>query len=347
MVTRTDPGPRAWIDDEVTRLREWGTHRTYPMPPIEQVWTIGAGGRCALRLVDPSGHVSREHAHLFHDQSRWAIRDLGSKNGTRLDGAPRQEFPLAPGAEVGIGPITLIAESRRLAVLRGFLARLLGLGAERSAEVDRALRAVRAAATRGGALVLCGEGDLVPIARSLHREALGDDRPFVVCDPRRVAVGHREGLRAMEAATGGTMCVRARRLPHDFEEVSLALREPTSRVQLVVCTDDDADPRTRLGDPIEIPPLARRRDELDQIVEEYARDALASLAAGPEGFTRADHAWVIDHAASSLPEIEKGTRRLVALRQAGSIARAAARLGMSHVALAQWIGRRRLPRGSS
>jgi molybdenum-dependent DNA-binding transcriptional regulator ModE len=52
---------------------------------------------------------------------------------------------------------------------------------------------------------------------------------------------------------------------------------------------------------------------------------------------------VIQHSASSLPEIEKGTRRLVAIRQAGSIAQAAARLGMSHVALSQWIGRRRLP----
>ena len=33
--------------------------------------------------------------------------------------------------------------------------------------------------------------------------------------------------------------------------------------------------------------------------------------------------------------------RLVAIRQAGSISRAAARLGMSHVALSQWLGRRR------
>jgi hypothetical protein len=52
---------------------------------------------------------------------------------------------------------------------------------------------------------------------------------------------------------------------------------------------------------------------------------------------------VIEHSAPSLPAIEKGTRRLVAIRQAGSLAQAAGRLGMSHVALSQWIGRRRLP----
>jgi pSer/pThr/pTyr-binding forkhead associated (FHA) protein len=348
MLTRTDdPGAGAWLlDDEVTRLREWGSDRTYPVPPPGEAWTIGAADTCALRLVDPSRQVSREHARLFHDGARWAIADLESKNGTRLDGARRHAFPLGPGAEVGFGKITLIAEGGRLIALRRLLARLLGLGAERTAAVDRALRTVRTAALGRGTLVLCGERDLVPIARTVHLQMLGEGRPFVICDPRRAAVRHREGLRAMEAATGGTMCVRARRLPPDFEEVSLALRNPAVRVRLVVCTDDTADPRVALGDAIVLPPLARRRGELDRIIDEYARDAIEGLGAGPAGFTHADRAWVIEHAASSLPEIEKATRRLVAIRQAGSIAGAAARLGMSHVALAQWIARRRSPRGT-
>jgi hypothetical protein len=198
---------------------------------------------------------------------------------------------------------------------------------------------------------VCGTGDLVPIVRSLHARTLGSGRPFVVCDPRRrrfegsmrASESYREGVPAMEAAAGGTLCVRARRLPPDFPEVSLALRDPASRVRLVMCTDDEADARAVLADPITIPPLTRRRAELGRIIDEYARDAVASLAAGPGGFTRADHAWVLEHSAASLPEIEKATRRLVAIRQAGSIAKAAARLGMSHVALAQWTGRRRLP----
>ncbi len=349
--TWTDPGTREWsIGDEVTHLREWGTHRIHVLPAAGEV-TIGAAESCELRLIDPAGRVSRRHACLFREQDRWVIRDLGSRNGTWLDGSRRLAFLLEPGAEVSMGQITLIAESPALLALRAFLARLLGWDADRVAAIDRAVRSLRIAATRRRALMLCGERDLVPIAHSLHRRTLGDGRPFVVCDPRRrssaasvrATESLREGLAAMGAAPGGTLCVRARRLPPDFDEVSRALRNPASRVQLVVCTDDAADARALLADPIVIPPLARRRAELGRIVEEYAHEVIESLGAAATGFTPADRDWVMAHSAASLPEVEKGARRLVAIRQAGSIAQAAARLGMSHVALSQWIGRRRLP----
>jgi hypothetical protein len=42
-----------------------------------------------------------------------------------------------------------------------------------------------------------------------------------------------------------------------------------------------------------------------------------------------------------LPDIQKATLRLIAIRQAGTIAGGAALLGMSHVALGQWLERRR------
>jgi len=350
-VTRTDLDVDAWIiDDEVIHLREWGTHRIHPLPPDREAVTIGAGESCELRLIDPSRRVSRVHARLSREGSWWMIRDLDSKNGTRLDGARRPMAALAPGVEIGLGRITLIAESRGLIALRGFLARLLGWSADRLAAIDHALRALRMAAAQRGSLTVCGQGDLVPIVHSLHLRTLGAGRPFIVCDPRRrssaasvrAAVSRREGLSAMATAGGGTLCMRTRRLPRDFFEVSLAVRDPASRVQLAVCTEE-VDARTLLANPIVIPPLARRRAELDRIIEEYAHDAVQALAADATGFVRADRDWVIEHSASSLPEIEKGTRRLVAIRQAGSITQAAGRLGMSHVALAQWIGRRRLP----
>jgi Inner membrane component of T3SS, cytoplasmic domain len=346
--TRTDATAAAWlIDDELLHLREWGTHRIYPLPAAGGEITIGAGHACALRLMDPMWRVSREHARLSREHARWMIRDLNSRNGTRLDGARRFAFPLFPGVEVGLGRLTLIAESRALIALRDFLGRLLGWTQDRIVAIDRALRALRTAATRRGALIVCGTGDLVPIAHSLHCRTLGGARPFVVCDPRRQEADapavYREGRPALEAATGGTLCLRAQRLPRDFPEISLALRDPSLHVRLVLCTDDASDARTQLADPIIVPPLRRRSAELGRIVDEYARDAIAELAAEETGFSRADRDWVLACSASTLPEIEKGARRLVALRQTGSITGAAARLGMSHVALSQWIGRRRLP----
>jgi hypothetical protein len=51
----------------------------------------------------------------------------------------------------------------------------------------------------------------------------------------------------------------------------------------------------------------------------------------------------MEHAATSLGEIEKATLRLTAIRMDGSIGRAAERLGMAPVSLRRWIGRRELP----
>ena len=78
------------------------------------------------------------------------------------------------------------------------------------------------------------------------------------------------------------------------------------------------------------------------MIDEYGADAVVALDA-KVSFTSADREWVREHSAGSLPEIEKGSLRLVALREGGSIVRAASILEMSHSSLTEWIGRRRLP----
>lgn len=125
--------------------------------------------------------------------------------------------------------------------LRRFLARLIGWTRHR--DVDQALRSLDVAATHRAHLVLCGTGDLVPIAYALHRRTLGADRPFVVCDPRR---GNRpasarspancdSGIAALAAAAGGSLCVRRARLPDDFSSLVPRLRAALD-VQYVVCS---------------------------------------------------------------------------------------------------------------
>jgi hypothetical protein len=95
--------------------------------------------------------------------------------------------------------------------------------------------------------------------------------------------------------------------------------------------------------PIIVPPLAQRSAELNRIIAEFAGDALFELGAPTSSFTAADHAWVREHAAASLTEIEAATLRLIALRTSRNLSDAAARLGMSPVSLSRWIGRRKLP----
>ena len=54
------------------------------------------------------GHrtISRRHAELFEKAGLLMIRDLGSLNGTIVDGQRIKEAPLPPGAEFTIGPLT-------------------------------------------------------------------------------------------------------------------------------------------------------------------------------------------------------------------------------------------------
>jgi FHA domain-containing protein len=350
--THTDATGGWAIDDEVVQLRRWGTATMYglPRPPVREL-TVGAAETCGLQLDDRSGRVSRLHARLVRRQTRWLLRDEGSKNGVWIDGALRGELMLTPGLEIRIGGVTLIAESPLLSALRSFLARLLGWRNERSGLLDQALRAVRMAATRRTALVLCGEGDLVPIARAIHRRVRSSTRPFVVCDPRRqagqatvrAAENHAAGMEALAAAAGGSLCVRSRRLPADYSQVVEALRDPTSQVQLIVCAEGSRECERCRVTPIVIPPLAARADEIDRIIHEYAHDAMAALGAPRSVFQAADHDWVREHAAGSLPEIEKATLRLIAIRTTPNVSQAAERLGMAAVSLSRWAGRRAMP----
>jgi membrane-bound lytic murein transglycosylase D len=55
---------------------------------------LGRDANCTLRIDDEG--VSRLHAEIYRMGSQWFARDLGSRNGTYLDGAPITEAPL-PG----------------------------------------------------------------------------------------------------------------------------------------------------------------------------------------------------------------------------------------------------------
>lgn len=349
--TKSELGGSWLVEDEPIGLRRWATDTVHPFPHQPGEWIIGAAEGCWLQLQDDAGRVSRQHARLIHDSGQWIVADLHSKNGVHHDGARRQTVVLAPGVEIGIGGITLIAESPKLAALRELLTRLIGWSSARQEDVDLALRAVRVAATLRGSLQLCGAGDLVAIAQLLHRHTLGDGRPFIVCDPRRrradpsarSATNYASGLEALAAATGGTLCIWQSRQPEDFDKVVEARRRPDSRVQLVVCTHTLQASDPLIASPIVFPPLSERASELDRIIDEFAVDAGATP---DEPLTLVDREWLHQHEAGTLSRIAKATRRLVAIRRAdGVITRAAAQLGMAHGTLSEWFARRTLEIG--
>jgi hypothetical protein len=235
-------------------------------------------------------------------------------------------------------------------LLRRYVCRILGW--KRTSEaVDGAMRTLRMAAAGTGVLMLVGDDDLVPVARSLHRHVLGPDRPFVVCDPGRCQVqansrgaeNYERAPAAWSAATGGTLCLRRERLPKDWEMIAERVTHPAAQVRIVICGGSH-----KLGLPVQslpiwVPAISDRAGDIDRLITEYAQDAFARFDLGRTSLPSTDHAWVRSHSAWSHSALEKATSRLVAVRISEDLGEAATRLGMNRIALTRWVVRRKLP----
>jgi len=69
---------------------------------------IGRMPECAVVLSDPN--VSRRHAEVLRVNEAFMVRDLGSTNGTKVNGSPIREQYLATGDNITVGSTTLVFE---------------------------------------------------------------------------------------------------------------------------------------------------------------------------------------------------------------------------------------------
>lgn len=68
---------------------------------------IGRGADSDLVVADPS--VSERHARLRLDDGVWTLADLGSVNGSWVDGeAVQADLPLASGCAIRLGAVDLV-----------------------------------------------------------------------------------------------------------------------------------------------------------------------------------------------------------------------------------------------
>ncbi|WP_018654310.1 FhaA domain-containing protein [Actinomadura flavalba] len=80
------------------------TQRTYEI--TTPVTLLGRGTDCDLRLVDPG--VSRHHAEIRVEGPEIALVDLGSTNGSFVNGQPIRRVTLVDGSRVTMGRTTLV-----------------------------------------------------------------------------------------------------------------------------------------------------------------------------------------------------------------------------------------------
>ncbi|WP_328842433.1 DUF3662 and FHA domain-containing protein [Nakamurella leprariae] len=90
-------------DAEAVLYLEDGSNRTHRLQHGSNI--IGRGQDAVFRVADTS--VSRRHADLWFDGQTAVLHDLGSTNGTSVNGAPVQTWQLADGDVITVGHSTI------------------------------------------------------------------------------------------------------------------------------------------------------------------------------------------------------------------------------------------------
>ncbi len=159
---------------------------------------IGQSPACAVRLADPA--VSRRHAAFDIVDGSLRLTDLGSTNGTFVNGVRAREVALAGGETVHVGSDVFRLEPggdsvEQTTELQSSFGRFVGA----SPEIRRLYPTMRRIAASDIPVVIEGEtgtGKEV-LAEALHEQGVRSAGPFVVFDCTTVAAS------LMEAALFG------------------------------------------------------------------------------------------------------------------------------------------------
>jgi DNA-binding NtrC family response regulator len=251
--------------------------------------SVGTAGTNDLHLTD--GTVSRHHCEIVARGDCYAIRDLGSTNGTYLDGVRVFEAPLEPGARLSLGDTVLLFEPTHTWVPLGesqapHFGELYG-----SSQPMRSVFALleKVASVPLTCLVVGETGTGKEIAtRAVHQFSNRANGPFVILDCGAVnenlieaeLFGHERGAftgadrsraGAFERAHGGTIFL------DEIGELPLELQPKLLRV-----LERREVTRIGAGDPIEVDVrvLAATHRDLGGMVESgtFREDLLYRLA---------------------------------------------------------------------
>jgi pSer/pThr/pTyr-binding forkhead associated (FHA) protein len=120
---------------------------------------IGRREDCDLRI--PLGEISRKHCRIIMDGQTLRVEDLGSSNGTYVNGQRVQEATVAPGDTIQVGSLAFVVQID-------------------GAPADEELQPVRSTAVpnsqgSGGPLDDSGAGEAAVAAATSAEPADGDD----------------------------------------------------------------------------------------------------------------------------------------------------------------------------
>ena len=87
-------------------FRPDGERRSFSL--VRDITVVGRREDCDLRI--PLSDVSRKHCRIVRDGDALRLEDLGSSNGTYLNGQRIQEALLQPGDTLQVGPVAFVLQ---------------------------------------------------------------------------------------------------------------------------------------------------------------------------------------------------------------------------------------------
>lgn len=94
------------MDVLLVMFRDGGQHRPFPIG--EGTTVIGRREDCDLRIA--VNDVSRKHCQISNDGDTLTVSDLGSSNGTFVNGQKIQKHTLAAGDTLQVGPVSFVVQ---------------------------------------------------------------------------------------------------------------------------------------------------------------------------------------------------------------------------------------------
>ena len=92
------------MDVNLVLFKKNGSRKVFPLP--SSVTVVGRRHDCDLWV--PLASVSKRHCQLNCSDGVLIIRDLGSRNGTFLNGKPVDEAVVKTGDSIKVGPLVFV-----------------------------------------------------------------------------------------------------------------------------------------------------------------------------------------------------------------------------------------------
>lgn len=258
-------------------------------------FTIGSGLSNDLSIAEPT--VSRHHCEIRSDgQGGLEIHDLGSTNGTSIEGVKVTSARLSPNTEVQLGHTRMIVplvQDRPEIVMsaREQFGRSIG----RTPAMRHVFHLAEQAMTSTSPVLLLGESGTGKecLAGDIHLSSSRAAEPFITLDCNAYAknvelakaelFGSEQAPSALELASNGTLFLDSIDLmPSDLQPLLLRALETRGDIRFIFASKQDLGAMAKRGEfhealycalaviVIEMPALRRRRDDIPLLVRSMA-----------------------------------------------------------------------------